>query len=62
MKMKRRIKTKFLLALLIILYLLLGLIARIDNDIITLIYLTSEALLINALRKRYGVRVRWKKI
>ena len=56
--MKRRIKTKFLLALLIILYLLVGLIARIDNDIITLIYLTSEALLINALRKRYGVRVR----
>ena len=55
--MKRRIKTKILVIILMILFGLLGLIARIDNDILTLLYITSEALLINELRKRYGVEV-----
>lgn len=56
--MKRRIKTKVLIIMLVILFGMLGLVARIDNDLLILLYAISEALIINALRKRYGVRVR----
>ena len=56
--MKRRIKTKVLIIMLLILFEMLGLVARINNDLITALYVISEALIMNALRKRYGVQVR----
>ena len=58
MKMKRRIKTKVLIIVLLILFEMLGLVARINNDLITILYVISEVLIMNTLRKRYGVRVR----
>ena len=55
---KRRIRVEVLFIVLIILFCLLGLIARIDNSIITLIYSISILLLLNKIRKRLGIEVR----
>jgi hypothetical protein len=53
-----RIKTNVIIATLLILIFNLGLIASIDNNIVSVLYIISMLLLSNALRKRYGIEVR----
>lgn len=54
---KKRIKTNVLIAIWLILMELLGLIARIDNNIISVFYMITLALLGNKIRKRLGIEV-----
>ena len=54
---KRRIKTRILIIILVVLFSLLGLIARIDNNIISVSYISSIFIITNILRKRYGIEV-----
>ena len=54
---KRRIKTKILIIILGVLFSLLGLIARIDNNIISVSYTGTMFIITNILRKRYNIEV-----
>lgn len=53
-----RIKTNVIIATLLILIFSFGLIASIDNNIVSVLYIISMLLLSNTLRKRYGIEVR----
>lgn len=53
-----KIRKEILVALWLILMLLLGLIARIDNGVVSAIYWLTLLLLGNKIRKRYGIEVR----
>lgn len=53
-----RIKTNILIAAWIMLLVNLGLIARIDNTIISLLYIMIQVVLVNKIRKRLGIEVK----
>lgn len=55
---KKRIRVEVLFIVLILLFCLFGLIARIDNSIISSIYCICILLLLNKIRKRLGIEVR----
>jgi len=53
-----KIRKEILVALWVILFCLLGLIASIDNSIVSTGYILTLALLGNKIRKRYRIEVR----